>query len=206
MIGDIHCEDQVLELVLRHFSSMGTDTVLAVGDIADGVGDVNRACSLLIEHGVLTVAGNHDRWLLEGSMRELPDATAASALRRESRTCLEQLPKTRSFQTSRGSLLLCHGFGENDMATIRPDDDGYALESNLALQLLSRSGSHRFVVCGHSHQPMVRKIGSLLVINAGTLHRCDRQVCSFIDFENGSVEFFDIKGDTISSAERTSFT
>lgn len=204
MIGDIHCEDSVLELVLQHLSTVGADTVLAVGDIVDGVGDVNRACFLLAEQGVLTVVGNHDRWLLEGSMRELPGATAASALRRESRVWLEQLPKTRSFQTSRGSLLLCHGLGEDDLATIRPEDEGYALESNLALQALVRSKKYRLVVCGHSHQPMVRSIGPLIVINAGTLDRNDRQVCSVIDFENGSVEFFDVAGKVISGAERFS--
>ena len=202
VIGDIHCEDQVLELVLQHFSRMRTDSVLAVGDIVDGVGDVNRVCALLAEHGVLAVAGNHDRWLLEGSMRELPNATAASTLRSEARFWLEQLPKTRSLQTPRGSMLLCHGFGDNDMATVWPEDEGYALQANFALRELIESRQHRFVVCGHSHKPMVRSIQSLIIINAGTLDRRDRQVCSIIDFALGNAEFFDASRGVITSAER----
>ena len=93
--------------------------------------------------------------------------------RRRTRHCLARL---------RGAMLLCHGFGEDDMATVRPEDEGYALESNFALQALMESRKHRFVICGHSHQPMVRSIQPLTIINAGTLDRRDRQVCSVIDF------------------------
>jgi predicted phosphodiesterase len=202
VIGDIHCEDEVLENVLRHFSSRDVDTLLAVGDIVDGVGDPNRVCSLLAQHNVFAVAGNHDRWLLEGSMRrEIRDATPASSLVPESRRWLEQLPKTRSFQTLRGPLLLCHGIGENDMSVVRPDDTGYALESNLALQGLLSSKQYRFVLGGHSHLPMVRTIGGLTIITAGTLDRLSRQVCCILDFEKGKAEFFNASKTKISNAE-----
>jgi predicted phosphodiesterase len=202
VVGDIHCEDELLELVLRHFAGEGTDATLAVGDIVDGVGDVNRACSLLAEHGVFTVAGNHDRWILERSMRELPNATAAGTLRGEARTWLERLPTTRSFQTPLGGLLLCHGLGEDDMAGLRPDDHGYSPDSNLALWALVESRLHRFVVNGHTHEAMVRKIGQLTIINAGTLDRNCRQVCSVIGFESGSVQFYEVVHGGMTSAER----
>lgn len=202
VIGDLHCEDEVLELVLLHFSKACADTVLSVGDIVDGTGDVNNVCSLLVQHRVLAVAGNHDRWILTGSMREMANATAISALSSVTREWLAQLPKTRSFQTPSGRLLLCHGLGEDDMAEVGPEDEGYALQSNFALQELVLSGQHRFVVCGHSHKPMVRNIGSLTIINAGTLGREGRQTCVLIDFARGSVEFFDASRGVISSAER----
>lgn len=191
IIGDVHCEDEILELVLQHLSGSGADTVLAVGDIVDGAGDANRCCSLLVKYQALTVIGNHDRWFLTGSMRELPDATAMGALLPENRAWLEQLPRTRDLQTSRGALLLCHGIGDDDMAMLRPEDEGYALESNFALQALIQSKRYRFVVCGHSHQPMVRGVGSLIIINAGTLDRRHSPVCGVIDFDHGAVEFFD---------------
>ncbi|HEY5375715.1 MAG TPA: metallophosphoesterase family protein, partial [Polyangiaceae bacterium] len=74
LIGDIHCEVARLKQVLALFRSLNVDTVLAVGDIADGPGDLTEACSVLEQAGVLAVAGNHDRWLLAGEMRDLPDA------------------------------------------------------------------------------------------------------------------------------------
>jgi putative phosphoesterase len=202
VIGDIHSEDEALALAIQHFTEAGIDTLLSVGDVVDGAGDVNRACSLIQKHGVLAVCGNHDRWILRDSHRNLPGATASSPLRDDCREWLFQLPQTRSFQTPRGPLLLCHGLGEDDMAALRPDDQGYALESNLALDALVRSKRYRFVINGHTHLPMVRSIRQLTIINAGTLCRFDRQVCSVVDFEQGNVEFFNIKDGRVSRAER----
>lgn len=201
VIGDIHCQDDALELVLRYFADLSIRPVLAVGDIVDGAGDANRVCSLLAEHRVLSVSGNHDRWLLEGSMRELPDATAICALRKDAREWLAQLPKTRSFQTPRGDLLLCHGLDEDDMASLRPGEEGFGLEFNFALHKLVASKRYPLVINGHTHLPMVRTVGQLTIINAGTLDRRSRPVCSVIDFDRGNVEFFDIGLDRISSAE-----
>jgi predicted phosphodiesterase len=96
---------------------------------------------------------------------------------------------------------LCHGIGENDMAVVRPDDTGYALESNLELQALIKAKHYRFMLGGHSHSPMVRTIGGLTIINAGTLDRLSRQVCCILDFEAGKVEFFSASTSLISDAE-----
>lgn len=206
VIGDIHAEDELLEFVLRHFLGLQLDTILAVGDVVDGLGNANKACALLREYEVHTVCGNHDRWALTDSMRSLPGATAAGSLTQETCQWLQRLPKTRTFQTPRGALLLCHGLGENDMATVRPHHEGYALEANVELQELIASKQYRFIVSGHSHEPMVRSLGHLTLINAGTLDRQDRQVCSVIDFESGSVEFLNLKQFAVSSTERFTFT
>lgn len=201
VVGDIHCEDLVLERVLAYFSQLGVGPVLAVGDIVDGVGDADRVYSLLVAHGVLTVRGNHDRWILADRMREVRGAIAGSALRGDTREWLAQLPKTRSFQTPMGPMLLCHGLGDDDMAELRPDDDGYALESNFALQALLKSKEYSVVIGGHTHLPMVRTIGGVTIINAGSLERYSRQVCSLVDFERRRVEFFEVGQDRIFGAE-----
>src|SRR5438045_830282 len=75
VIGDVHCEDERLSTVLRHFASLSVDAMLAVGDIVDGEGDANRACKLLAQSGVLAVMGNHDRWFLENRIRDIAGAT-----------------------------------------------------------------------------------------------------------------------------------
>ena len=137
-------------------------------------------------------------------MRDLRNATAVGALRRENREWLAALPKTMSFQTLQGGLLLCHGIGEDDMAMLREDDMGYALEFNLPLSELRKSKRYSFVVNGHSHEYMVRRIGKILVVNAGTLSRQSRQSCSIIDFETRCVEMADITGNRIVSTKRYS--
>ncbi len=169
-IGDIHAEDQILERVLRHLVSAGVDAVLAVGDIVDGRGDARRCCQLLQAHQVATVRGNHDRWLLAGTNARLPDATLPSLLDAAARAFLDGLPATRSFETVRGPLLLCHGLGDG--------------------------GAHRDVINGHTHQRMVRRIDQVTFVNAGTIHRAHEPCFVIVDFAAATVSFYDI-GDEI---------
>ena len=205
VIGDIHCEDERLEIVLRHFASLNVDATLAVGDIVDGKGDVNRVCKLLAERAVLAVMGNHDRWFLEGRIRDLPDATPLSAHNVSAHAWLAKLPKTRCFQTARGPLLLCHGMGDDDMNAVYPNSEGYELESNLTLSNILNAKMYRVVINGHTHQPMVRRIQQLTIINGGSLCRQERPVCSVVDFDEGSVQFFEVNLNSVIRAERVMF-
>jgi len=205
IIGDIHCEVVRLKKVLEHFRRAEVDAVLAVGDIADGPGDLTEACALLEAAKALVVAGNHDRWLLAGEMRDLPDATRPEALSAEARRYLSALPKTRLLDSPRGTVMLCHGLGEDDMASVRPDDDCDALRANAALVKLLASRSARFVINGHSHRPMLRTIDQLTILNAGTLHPKHRPVCSIADFARGEVQLYDIRGYDVTPAEIWSF-
>jgi predicted phosphodiesterase len=205
LIGDIHCEVARLRQALEHFRACSVETVLAVGDIADGPGDLGEACAMLESAGVLAVAGNHDRWLLSGQMRDLPEATPVDSVTPRARAYLAGLPKTRSFESPRGPVLLCHGLGEDDMAAVKPDDYGYDLESNRALWELVEGQSARFVVNGHSHRAMLRNISGMTILNAGTLHPKHRPVCSIADFDAGYLQIYELQSTRTTAAERWTF-
>ena len=181
------------------------ETVLAVGDIADGPGDLTEACAILQAEGALVVAGNHDRWLLAGEMRDLPDATRLDAVTPEARRYLTALPKTRLLESPRGNVMLCHGLGEDDMGSVRPDDDCEALLANAPFVKLLNARRARFVVNGHSHRPMLRTIDGLTILNAGTLHPKHRPICSIADFDAGEVQIYDLRGSDVTPAECWSF-
>lgn len=201
-IGDIHAEDFYLQTTLELLSGANLDLIMAVGDIADGRGSVDRCCQLLQLYNVATVRGNHERWLTAGEMRNLPDATRQDEVSSESRAFLSTLPNTREYETVAGPLLLCHGLGENDMSGVRPGDYGYALESNLALLKLTLEAKYSFVVNGHTHYRMVRSFDHLTIINAGTLYH-EHQPCFLIaDFEAGIVQYFDLdRNGTVTEGE-----
>jgi putative phosphoesterase len=190
IIGDLHGEHEQLERLLDEFERAGVDAVLCVGDIVDGVGDVNRCCALLEERAVHSVAGNHDRWLLSDELRELPDATPASAVTARSRAFLEKLPVKRYFETPRGRLMLCHGVGDDDMAQVKADHLEFELQLNKPLGRVLRGARCDFMVAGHTHQTMVRRIQHLTVINAGTVYRRYEQRAGLVDFELGNVQFY----------------
>lgn len=78
------------------------------------------------------------------------------------------------------------------MSAVRPEDSGYALETNDALQLLVRAAAVELLVCGHSHRRMVRRIGPLTIINAGTLSTYDEPGFGVVDLDDEpQVTFFE---------------
>ena len=185
-------EDEALELVLNDLVRRGVDALLCVGDVADGAGDVNRCCALLEERRVVTVLGNHDRWLLSGEKRDIAGATAEKALNARSRAFLESLPLTRTFETPLGKLMLCHGIGDDDMSCVKPDHLRHELERNEALKRVLASLRADFMVNGHTHRAMVRRVRHLTIINAGTLHRNDERRACLLDFSTRTAQFFEV--------------
>jgi predicted phosphodiesterase len=208
LIGDIHAEDALLELALGVLVSRGVELIAATGDVADGFGSVDRCCALLESHRVVVVRGNHDRWLLAGSARDLPEATPADGLTAESRRMLAGLPELAELDTVQGRALLCHGLGPNDMAKVSPDDFGYALDANDDLQNILRGRTYRWILNGHSHRRMVRDFGGITLINAGTLMRHHEPCFLELDFEtaSGLVFAFDRSGQIEPGPEQISLS
>jgi putative phosphoesterase len=203
ILGDIHCEDDRLETALRFFETGSLDLICSVGDIVDGPGDPNRTIELLIEHNVTCVRGNHERWLLKGEMRDLPDANTYFDFKISSWEFVKELPLWRKFETLAGAMLLCHGLGEYDMAGVWPWDNKLTLLSNHALLELVYSEEYDFIVNGHTHRRLVQKFDDLTLINAGTLFRKHDPCCLIVDFEARVAEYFNLPGEgKIAEAER----
>jgi len=187
LIGDVHAEDELLAFVIDELKKLGAETLLQVGDIADGPGDLARSVELLKEHHVLAVRGNHDRWLLGNQLRELPYAQPLAQFPPAVVDFLTGLPVTRQFRSPRGHVLLCHGLGTNDMASVKPDHEGYDIASNTELQGLISERRYRFVLNGHTHRSMLRTFGPLSIVNAGTLLRDYERCFTVVDFERGEL-------------------
>ncbi len=172
ILGDVHAEDELLERAITELAALGAEVLLCTGDIPDGPGSVARCCELLDQHGVITVRGNHERWLLADTMRGLPEAHRRGELAPGAIAFLEALPSTHRLTSALGEVLLCHGLGEDDMGSVLPDEQGYALSVNDELHRLARDETVDIVINGHSHRPMVRHFDGLTIVNAGTLlHR-----------------------------------
>jgi predicted phosphodiesterase len=201
LVGDIHAEDERLDAAIAIFHEAHVDRILFVGDVVDGEGDVDRCCALLAASGAIGVRGNHDRWILEDRMRTLPHAHHKHELAPQSLALLSALPVTRDIKTPRGLLLLCHGVGGDDMQRLKPDDEGYALESNVALAELVDAKRWAFAVGGHTHERMVRSFGEIVFVNAGALVG-HAPCCAIFDVAHGRVTFFDLEDPSAPRAEQ----
>jgi predicted phosphodiesterase len=188
VIGDVHCESETLGRVLDALETMNIEAVLCVGDLVDGPGEADATLAMLQARQVQCVAGNHERWFLDGEQRTLENATAT--INEMSRAFVDGLPKMRRYATPNGTALLCHGVGEDDEAWLLPDTRGYALQDIPTLRELMLDKEVQFMLCGHTHERMVRVFPGLTVINAGTIHRKDEQSFMVLDFGAMRVEFY----------------
>lgn len=188
VVGDVHCESEALNRVLDALESMDVDAVFCVGDLVDGPGDADLTLAILQSRNVQCVAGNHERWFLDGQRRELDNAT--QAVNEESRTFLRSLRKVKRFETPAGRAVLCHGVGTDDEAWLLPETRGYALQDISTLRELMLDDGLQYMIGGHTHQRMIRVFPGLTVVNAGTLHRKDEQSFTVIDFGARKVAFY----------------
>lgn len=212
IIGDVHAEDERLRVTLAALSKANLDRILCCGDLVDGHGDADKAIAMLAAEGVTIVRGSHDRWIRNDELRTLPHAHRMTALAPGSIELLKSLPPTVSIDTPAGKLLLCHGTGDNDMRRLGPSDNGYAISSNEDLLKVLFDASISIMVCGHTHEPMLRKFERgggkppLVVVNAGTLAREDKPGFVILDIDKRRADFFAIGDDlVIASTSRAVF-
>ncbi len=195
VIGDVHCDDIFLEKSIEHLKSFSPDKILCVGDVADGVGDFSRCVGLLKEHDVITVKGNHDRWLhtVRGDMdRDIPNLIWPEDCTEEDLKFIRDLPVRIDFETPKGRLLFCHGVGDYDMGGVEPGNKWYDIRTLTSLHDIADSNDYAFIVNGHTHVPMVENFKNVVIINAGTIVRDQDPVCLLVDFEMMHVRTFDM--------------
>ena len=105
LIGDVHTERTRLDGVLRFFAEQKLQRILCTGDLPDGPNDaraVEACCEALARAGARTISGNHDRWLQDGEMRDLPGATDRDDLSEPTLDFLAALPGAPSSRRRAG--------------------------------------------------------------------------------------------------------
>lgn len=205
VIGDIHCENAKLEMIIRYLKEQ-CEHILAVGDIVDGKGNCNHCIELLSNEKIKCVKGNHDKWLLEGIMRDLKNATKISDLSIKEIAYLRNLNEEYEIQINGNSIILCHGIGKNNMACIKPYDYGYGLENNQDLWRLIGQKKYNIMIGGHTHQEMIRKIENLTIINPGSLNSIEKSNFAIIDINSKGIEFYNVsENEDIRSMGRKEF-
>jgi len=227
LLGDIHGHSAELTTALTHLKELpDLDALLCTGDIPGMTvdGDSNHCCRLLEENRVIVVRGNHDRWAVENAeSRVLLGLSDEWPLAPGSNQFLRSLPPTYEFETALGLVLLCHGTGSDDLTGLYPGDGINAFDHNHALHALYREERVRLLVCGHTHQRMVRQLDHLTILNAsslawekieglpmrtspGTALRHKNPCFAVVDFEQRAAQFYNIDRVThaIREAERFS--
>lgn len=196
LLGDVHGNDLALEVVLRAAQRMNVEKLLITGDLVGYYFAPQRVLELLSALDVFVVRGNHEDMLqaarIDPSLMSAHERQYGSGLRvamevlsETQLDLLASLPRTLDLVLGSRRILLCHGAPWDTDQYVYPDASE-ALLSRCALP------GFDFVVMGHTHYPMIKKIGETTLVNPGSVgqprHRHPGACWATLDTEMGDVE------------------
>ncbi len=174
-IYDIHANLPALEAVLQDIRLAEVDQVVVGGDVLPGpMPNETMACLLNLDIPVQFIRGNGDRVVL-AQMRGTESSDVPAQFREAVRWVARQLhpeherllaswPKTCRVEIrGLGGVLFCHATPRNDteiFTRLTPEDRLVPVFEGLDVSV---------VVCGHTHMQFDRKVGSIRVLNAGSV-------------------------------------
>lgn len=171
VLSDIHGNSAALDAVLADARDAAPDLTVNLGDCLSGPLDAGGTAERLVAAGLPTVAGNHDRWLVDRPAHAM-GAWERAALPRLSPAhlaWLRALPATLEV----GGLFLCHGTPASDTEAWldAPGPDGVlALAPRAAVEAAAAGVPGEVLLCGHTHIPRaVRLADGRLVVNPGSV-------------------------------------
>jgi predicted phosphodiesterase len=172
VVSDVHGNHLALEAVLADIAAQAVDTTLNLGDCLSGPLEPGLAADMLISGGFPTIAGNHDRYLVENSLDSLGrvDRFLREKLALGHFEWLQALPSTRVVG---GTIFMCHGTPTSD-ETPWLDNwlDGRQVEvpDQGTVETQAEGFDYPVLLCGHTHVPrVVRLADGRLVVNPGSV-------------------------------------
>jgi predicted phosphodiesterase len=172
---DIHGNLPALEAVLEEIRLADVDRILVGGDIVPGpMPRETLQCLRDLDIPVEFIHGNGEqevlRWMKGAETSSAPQQYwemlrwNAQQLRPDYQTLLETWPLTRRLRIDGlGEVLFCH-------ATPRNDSEIFTrLTAETLLQPVFNGVAEPVVVCGHTHMQFDRMVGSIRVVNAGSV-------------------------------------
>ncbi|HOW15887.1 metallophosphoesterase family protein [Methanosarcina sp.] len=203
LIADIHANLEALQTIL----DVPHDRAICLGDIVDYGPDPDRCIDLLQKKNIPTVRGNHDNAVAFKvdcqcgyKYKHLSIATREytwKVLEKSQMEYLKKLPLLIKEEIDGKSLYLTHASPRSMFEYVKPETPDEEIQSMLegAIEPVKAD----FLIIGHSHIPMNRKLGNLTIINPGSVGQPrdgdTRAGCAVFDTETGKVEFFRLEYD-----------
>jgi len=172
VISDLHANWPALEAVL---AAESFDRLFVIGDLVSYGPHPREVVEFVRGHAALVVRGNHDNALARGadcrcapSSKPLAEATRAAhraLLSPEQRTWLGRLPLTATAREDGARVFAVHASPRNHLFryTLTPD----ATDEHLCRQVSGVAAD--YVLLGHTHFPMVRRVRGRTVLNPGSV-------------------------------------
>ncbi|MBX7555518.1 MAG: metallophosphatase family protein [Micrococcales bacterium] len=172
VISDVHGNLLALESVLADIAALDVDMTVNLGDLLSGGVQPRQTASFLMELGLPTLAGNHERQLLTTPIEQMgaSDRLAAETITATQWSWLASLPAT--LEVTEG-VLACHGSPDDDLTYLLETVERTGVRAATEAEVRQRLGIHTHwsvVLCGHTHLPRaVRLEHGPLLVNPGSV-------------------------------------
>ena len=173
VIADVHGNADALAVVLADIADAGITQIVNLGDHLSGPLAAGETAGMLrAQEGMISIRGNHDRYLLETPSDQMgpSDLCAAGEIGAEDLDWLGAMP---AIGWLGDDVFLCHGTPESDeryfLEMVGPDgvvsprgpEDIATLAEGVAASL---------ILCAHTHTPRaVRLPDGRLIVNPGSV-------------------------------------
>ncbi len=183
LISDIHGNLPALQAVLRDIRRRGVDQMVCLGDVATLGPHSAEVCALLRETECTCIMGNHDEAALQprkAATLQIAPPLLPTLEWNIARLGREELDYLRSFlpvstinRQSGSQLVFYHGSYRSNTENIFGNTETAVLRETLAE---AGAGNNVMLMAGgHTHIPMLRRLGDVLFVNPGSVG------CAFYD-------------------------
>jgi putative phosphoesterase len=203
ILSDIHGNSEALAVVLSAFRRQNVTDLLFLGDLVGYYPFVNECVAMLSDFRVTSVRGNHDDVALNcladrihsnESYRHSYGSALDRALDQHdatTETFLKAMPLERRMILKGRTLMLCHGSPWDVLeGRVYPDFKDWSRFESLDADI---------VLLGHTHYPVLRQCGPVLVLNPGSVgqsrHRSRFACAALLDLTALTANFLEIPYD-----------
>ena len=172
VLSDVHGNLLALDAVLQDMATRAVDLTVNLGDLLSGALQPRETADRLMELGLPTISGNHERQVLTLPRARMgrSDQLAFDTITDLQREWLSALPQTLELASG---VLAFHGSPTDDLTylleTVEPTGVRQATDEEV-LERLGRFSSWPLLLCGHTHLPRARRLPTgALVVNPGSV-------------------------------------
>jgi putative phosphoesterase len=193
VISDVHANLAALQAIQESY-----DFLLCLGDLVDYGPQPREAIHWVRERSLKVVRGNHDHALghdvdchCAPIMKEASVTTRrwhAYLLSREEKEYLRGLPITERVEMAGAVFHLAHASPSGDLYDYHMVPNAPEAVLTEAIEGIEAD----FILLGHTHLPMLRKIGAATIVNPGSVgqpRHGDRRA-SYAIWEDGEIRFY----------------
>ncbi|MFD5823200.1 metallophosphoesterase family protein [Nesterenkonia xinjiangensis] len=172
VISDVHGNLLALDAVLADAAEQSVDQHVNLGDLLSGGVAPRLTADRLMDAGMKTIAGNHERQLLTLRPEEMgaSDRFAMLDVTARQRDWLASLPSTLVVTDG---VLACHGSPDDDLTYLLETVERTGVRPATDDEVRARLGAHTewsLVLCGHTHIPRsLRLAQGPLIVNPGSV-------------------------------------